>query len=91
MLPPERRAEAGIRSVLGPNAERPFDEPLRGVVLTVIGVLLLVGISACFKYLSPLYPPLEIVWARYFFSLLAIMLLFPRRVPKLFVAHHLLK
>ena len=88
MRPPERRAEAGIRSVLGPNVERPFDAPLRGVVLTVIGVLLMVGISACFKYLSPLYPPLEIVWARYFFSLLAIMLLFPRRVPKLFAAHH---
>ena len=34
------------------------------------------------------YPPLEIVWARYFFSFVALLFLFPRRVPRLFVSDH---
>ena len=67
---------------------RPEDAPVRGVVLTLIAVLLLVGISACFKYLAQTYPPLEIVWARYFFSFLTVLMLFPRRVPRLFVSSH---
>ncbi len=61
---------------------------MRGVLLTVFAVLLLVGISACFKYLAQSYPPLEIVWARYFFSFIVILLLFPRRVPRLFASDH---
>ena len=67
---------------------RPDDAPVRGVVLTIIGVLLLVGISACFKYLARNYPPLEIVWARYFFSFLSVLVLFPGRVPRLFTSSH---
>ena len=61
---------------------------MRGVLLTVLAVLLLVGISACFKYLAGAYPPIEIVWARYFFAFVAILVLFPRRVPRLFASGH---
>ena len=57
-------------------------------MLTVIGVLMLVGISACFKYLATKYPPLEIVWARYFFSFVVVLFLFPRRIPRLFSSNH---
>ena len=67
---------------------RPEDAPFRGVVLIIISVLMLVGISACFKYLATSYPPLEIVWARYFFSFIAVLFLFPRRVPRLFSSDH---
>ena len=70
------------------RARRPEDAPLRGVILTVIGVLMLVGISACFKYLATKYPPLEIVGARYFFSFVVVLFLFPRRIPRLFSSNH---
>ena len=61
---------------------------MRGVLLTVLAVLLLVGISACFKFLAESYPPLQIVWARYFFAFVVILVLFPRRVPRLFASRH---
>ena len=41
-----------------------------------------------FQIFGPELPPLEIVWARYFFSFIAVLFLFPRRVPRLFASNH---
>ena len=66
----------------GPAAE----EPLRGIVLMCAAVAVLAVMAAIFKHLAPDYPAVQIVWARYFFHFALVLVLVPRRIPRLLVS-----
>ncbi len=59
------------------------DAPVRGIVLVIFGGFCFVVMNALVKYLSADYPAPEIVWARYVFHVLFILVLFPHRIPTL--------
>ena len=66
----------------GPAAE----EPLRGIVLMCAAIAVLAVMAAIFKHLAPDYPAVQIVWARYFFHFALVLVLVPRRIPRLLVS-----
>lgn len=67
----------------GPALARRSDAPLRGIVLMCAAVLSFVCMTTLVKYLSDTYPVPMIIWARYFFHFALILVLFPRRAPRL--------
>lgn len=62
--------------------------PLQGIGLICFAVACFIAMNTMVRYLGRDlgYPVVEIVWGRYFFHLLLIMLMFPRRVPTLLVS-----
>ena len=64
----------------------PNDAPLRGIALICIAVLAFVMMNVLVKLLASDYPFPQIIWARYFFHVAFILLLFPRRIPTLLVS-----
>jgi drug/metabolite transporter (DMT)-like permease len=48
-------------------------EPLTGVLLMLLAMAILPAMDGMAKYLTARYPPLEIVWARYFFHLVILL------------------
>ena len=63
---------------------RPADTPIRGVLMMCVAVIFFVIMNTLVKELRAQELPLiEIVWGRYFFHFLLVMLLFPRRIPTL--------
>ncbi len=58
--------------------------PLRGVGLYCLALVLFVGMGSLAKTLASIYPVEQVIWARYFFHVLLIMLMFPRRIGSLF-------
>lgn len=69
-----------------PAAATDADRPLRGIALICMAVLCFVTMNTFIKELGrPGHdlPVVFLVWGRYFFHLILIMALFPRRVPTL--------
>ena len=73
---PVRRFMGGFRDAMA--------GPLRGIGLYCLALILFVGMGTISKTLSATYPVEQVVWARYFFHVLLIMMLFPRRILGLF-------
>lgn len=74
------------RMPAAPPAEADADRPLRGVALICLAVLCFVTMNTMIKELGRPGHDLPVpflVWGRYFFHLVLIMALFPRRVPRL--------
>ncbi len=65
---------------IGRAAAAPPSTP-RGVAWILLATFLWVGSDALVKYLSDFYPTAQIVWARYAFNVLALVLLLNRRIP----------
>ncbi len=65
---------------------RPDDAPVRGIALMCFAGLCFVIMNTLVKHLAQTYPVPFIVWARYFFHVLLILVVFPRRVPYLLVS-----
>ena len=65
---------------------RPVDAPLRGIVLMCSAMLIMVGMSALTKQLSPTYSVTQLIWARFFFNLLLVYALFPGHARRMFVS-----
>lgn len=65
------------------------DGQLRGIGLYCLALVLFVGMSVLAKTLSQSYPVEQVVWARYFFHVLLIVLCFPRRILSLFQTRRL--
>ena len=57
----------------GLDAPRPEPRPLRGIVLMVCAVTLFSVMDSGAKYLSERYPVLLVVWARFFFNVLIML------------------
>jgi len=62
------------------------EAPLAGILLMCLAVLCFVIMNTMVKHLSQTLPVPLIIWARYFFHLVVIMALFPRRLPTLLVS-----
>ncbi|MDF1719489.1 MAG: DMT family transporter [Minwuia sp.] len=58
--------------------------PIRGVGLYCLALLLFVGMGTLAKTLAGIYPIEQVVWGRYFFHVLLILMIFPRRIASLF-------
>ncbi len=58
--------------------------PIRGVGLYCLALVLFVGMGTLAKTLAGIYPVEQVVWARYFFHVLLIMVMCPRRIGSLF-------
>lgn len=56
---------------------------MQGIVLICFAVVFTAVMSVLFKGLTADYPVAQTVWARYFFHLIPILILFPRRIPML--------
>ena len=67
---------------------RPADAPLRGIVLMSIAMFLMVGMSATTKHLGATYSPVQVMWARFFFNLILMYLLFPGHARRMFVSNN---
>ena len=66
-----------------PN-ERPADAPLRGVLMMCFAVACFAIMNGFVKELRVQELPLiEIIWGRYFFHMVIVLALFPRRIPML--------
>ena len=65
---------------------RPTDAPLRGILLMCAAMAFLALMATAIKHLTQTYPAPEILWARFFFHFLFILVLFPRRIPTLLVS-----
>lgn len=63
----------------------PDEHPLRGIALMCAAVFCFVVMNTLVKTLVPDYSVAQIIWARYFFHFLLILLLFPRRIPTLLI------
>lgn len=58
--------------------------PVRGVGLYCLALVLFVVMGTLAKTLAGIYPIEQVVWARYFFHVMLILLIFPRRIASLF-------
>ena len=67
---------------------RPADAPLRGIVLMCVAMLLMVCMAATTKQLNTIYSPTQLIWARFFFNLVLIYVLFPGRARRMFVSQN---
>jgi drug/metabolite transporter (DMT)-like permease len=64
--------------------ERPADAPLRGVLMMCFAVACFATMNGLVKELRVQELPLMvIIWGRYFFHTILVLLLFPRRIPML--------
>jgi len=61
-----------------------IEGPVRGVGLYCLALILFVGMGTLAKTLAAIYPLEQVIWARYFFHVLLILLMFPRRIGSLF-------
>jgi drug/metabolite transporter (DMT)-like permease len=69
------------------HGNAPANSTLQGILLICSAVVCFVTMNTMVRYLGRAgYPVPEIVWGRYFFHLVLIMLLFPRRIPTLLVS-----
>jgi drug/metabolite transporter (DMT)-like permease len=62
---------------------RPSDAPFRGILLMCFAMACFVTMNTLIKSMRGELPVVELVWGRYFFHALLILMLFPRRVPTL--------
>lgn len=66
-----------------------IEGPIRGVGLYCLALVLFVGMGTLAKTLAAIYPIEQVIWARYFFHVLLIVLMFPRRIGSLFKTRRL--
>ncbi|GJL89237.1 MAG: hypothetical protein DHS20C03_29460 [Minwuia thermotolerans] len=66
-----------------------IEGPIRGVGLYCLALVLFVGMGTLAKTLAAIYPVEQVIWARYFFHVLLILLMFPRRIGSLFKTQRL--
>ena len=66
-----------------------IEGPIRGVGLYCLALVLFVGMGTLAKTLAAIYPVEQVIWARYFFHVLLIVLMFPRRIGSLFKTRRL--
>ena len=65
-------------------------QKLKGIALMVTGSLIFLTMDGFAKEMGQKMPYLEMVWARYFFNFLVIVLIFgPHKIPKLLKTKHL--
>ena len=62
---------------------RRSDRTGRGILLVCVAVFCFTSMNTLVKLLAATYPVPEIVWARYTFHLVLLMVMFPRRTPGL--------
>lgn len=60
-----------------------LSEARRGIAWMLLSVLIAAGMDATSKYLSQFYPVMQIVWARYAFQAIPLMLVLAPRLPRL--------
>lgn len=60
-----------------------LSEARRGIAWMLLSVLIAAGMDATSKYLSQSYPVMQIVWARYAFQAIPLMLVLAPRLPRL--------
>ena len=65
------------------EAARPTDAPLRGILMMCFAVLCFATMNTFVKEVRGELPVVEIIWGRYFFHFVFILVLFPRRIPTL--------
>ena len=53
----------------------------RGILWMIVATMMFVNIDAIAKHLTQTYPVLQVVWARYFFHLLFLVIFLGRRIP----------
>ncbi len=53
----------------------------KGILLMLLAMFLLVGMDALAKLLTADYPIIEVLWSRFFFHFLAMLLVMGRRIP----------
>jgi drug/metabolite transporter (DMT)-like permease len=63
--------------------------PLQAIGLVCLAGLLFVTMNSMVKALTGQFEPLMLIWARYFFHVLLVFALFPRRFPSLLRTDHL--
>ncbi|ANK79724.1 MAG: hypothetical protein TEF_02130 [Rhizobiales bacterium NRL2] len=61
-----------------------MDPTLKGIGFYCLALILFVGMGTTAKWLSTIYPVEQVIWGRYFFHVLLIMMLFPTRILSLF-------
>jgi len=66
-----------------------IEGPIRGVGLYCLALVLFVCMGTLAKTLAAIYPIEQVIWARYFFHVLLIVLMFPRRIGSLFKTRRL--
>ena len=69
--------------------KRPIDAPFRGVFMMCFAVFCFAGMNTFTKELRSEYSLTGIIWGRYFFHFALILLMFPRKVPMLFVTDNI--
>ena len=67
---------------------RPTDAPIRGIILMSIAMLLMVGMSGGTKFLGASYSPVQVIWARFFFNLVLMYVLFPGHARRMFASNN---
>lgn len=66
-----------------------LDPTLKGIGLYCMALVLFVCMGTTAKWLSTIYPVEQVIWGRYFFHVLLIMLMFPTRILSLFKTERL--
>ena len=69
-------------------ASRPSDAPFRGIVLMCLAMMCFVTMNTLIKSMRGELPVVELIWGRYFFHAVLILMLFPRRIPTLLASTH---
>lgn len=60
------------------------DRPALGMLLFCAALVLFVSMGSTAKWLSQTYPTEQVIWARYFFHVIFILVIFPTRIFSLF-------
>jgi drug/metabolite transporter (DMT)-like permease len=73
-----------VSSAMTQTGDRPADAPYRGILMMCFAVACFATMNTFVKDLrAEAFPIIEIIWGRYFFHTVLILVLFPRRIPTL--------
>ncbi len=74
---------SAVRLDSTPSSEPSASQPFLAISLICVSTLFFSAMGACAKWLAADLPVVQIIWGRYFFHALLIVVLFPRRAPSL--------
>ncbi|WP_417513153.1 DMT family transporter [Minwuia sp.] len=74
----------GVPALAKAAPRRIVDPTLQGIGMYCLALVLFVGMGVTAKSLAAIYPVEQVIWGRYFFHVLLIVLLFPTRILSLF-------
>jgi drug/metabolite transporter (DMT)-like permease len=72
---------------MNPPPSNASNDATRGILWMLFGMLMFTNVNGITKHLTATYPLAEVVWGRFFFHVLFLVLIFNRRIPNLLASN----